>query len=285
MPLGAFDFSNSQQVWERIYNTAYQLHNRRVRLEPGLGALTIKALGFWGDMFSYPHIEFMAETEAEEPQALQDFIQHLFILKQRASAELRRYVLQLIYDDGFRQRFLDDPEEALKVAPLSAEEKDALRQASNTLQAAISDFDSSQLVNDADHIMLFPQSFDTIAPQAWFAAAWPFIEHFRSNFGLYLGAALHYSRVTIVGSASRDPAVTEEEEAFLKRRVGPLVERIAVTNADDLRQVLAWGIAHDRRFGLGGEVTEMIRTSRPDTEILAAIRHKLERDGSLAAAL
>jgi hypothetical protein len=248
-----------------------------VRLTPGIGNIVVQQLGA-NDMFSYPYVGFVADEEAQETQAFRNFIDDLFSLKKRASPELRWYALQLIYDDSARQRFLQHTEEELAAAPLTDEEKQALRQAAEKLQAQVEAFKPGKVVDDGDHFLLFPQTVTKIAPQTWFKATWPFIERFRSNFGLYLGEALLYSRVTILGSVDSNPAITEQQEAFLRRDENRWVERTKVTNADDLRRVLDWGIEHDVRFGLGDGVTEMILTSQPEEAIMDAIRAKFGPD-------
>ncbi len=245
-------------------------------VEPGTDSATLRRLGS-SDMFSHPHISFAA-ADFEETQAFEHFVNELLTLKLQASPDLRWYILQLVYDDQYRRNFLEHPDDELEAAPLSDEEKDALRQVVDKLQAEVETFKPGKIVDDGDHFLLFPQTVERIAPRAWFDAAWPFVAHFRSNFGLYLGEALLYSRVTIVGSSTVNPAVTGQQENFLNReaeKVGRLVERISITNANDLGRILDWGVAHDVRFGLGGEVTAMILASDPDDEIQSRVWDKV----------
>jgi hypothetical protein len=276
MPFGGilFDRTTIGRHIERLFG--YPIQGRRVQLIRLDGGVSVKPI-FWGDMFSHPHIGMAADEKVEWTTKFQEeFINDLFYLKVSASSEFRQYVLQLIYNDGFRHQFLQHTEEELKIAPLTDEEKDALRQTADRLQEKVQEFKQGKVIDDGDHFLLFPQTIERIAPRAWIDAAWPFIAHFRSNFGFYLGEALLYSRVTIVGSPTPNPAVTEEEEQFLKQDESRLVERLPATSGDNLRQVLDWGVSHDVRFGLGDKVSRMILAPVPDDEIMAAIRARFE---------
>jgi len=257
---------------ERLFG--YPMQGRRVQLIRLDGGVSVKPI-FWGDMFSHPHIGMAADEKVEWTEKFQkEFINDLFYLKVGASPEFRQYVLQLIYNDGFRHHFLQHPEEELAIASLTDEEKDALRQVMGRLQEEVETFKQGKVVDDGDHFLLFPQTIERLAPRAWIEAAWSFITHFRSNFGFYLGEALLYSRVAIIGSTTRNPAVTEEEEQFLKQDESRLVERIPATSGDNLRQILDWGKDHDIRFGLGDETARMIWASRSEAEIMEAIQAK-----------
>lgn len=257
----------------------YPMEGRKVQLERLDGAVSVKPSSD-GDMFSYPYVGLATDEGIEETWAFQNFIGEMLHLKAapEASPELRQYIRRLIYDELLRQHFLqlpdDEFDEALKSDLPDADDRKALRGMADRLQDKVERFRKGKVVDDGDHLLLFPQTVEKIAPQTWFDAAWPFIARFRSNFGLYLGEALLYSRVTILGHVTCDPAATEQQETFLKRGDSRQVERIAVANAYDLRRVLDWGVAHNVRFGLGGEITEMILDSKPEDTIMATIQTK-----------
>ena len=104
-------------------------------------------------------------------------------------------------------------------------------------------------IHDGDHILLFPMDQDGLCPQAWFEAAWPFLEHFRSNFCFYPHEAFMYKNVTLIGPplGSRRGVAQEVEDA-LKSMSWRGVERIWCTSAADLKSALDGRIAENMRF-------------------------------------
>jgi len=252
-----------------------------VLIKQGIKAVTLRKGGpGGGDLYSHPLSEYAAESAYADAAVYQDFVQSLLQIKQAQgiSRELRAYILELIIDPGMLAQFLSDPDAALAGVPVEPGEKQILKDAAAGLQAQIENFRPGKVVDDGDHFLLFPQStaVDDIAPKAWFDAAWSFIAHFRSNFGMYLGEARLYSQVTILGSTDVKPAVSAGEQAFLARDEWRAVERIEISSAKDLTQVLDWGRAHDQRFGLG-RVTPLILGGASDEEILSRLAPPLDR--------
>jgi hypothetical protein len=246
-----------------------------ILIKQGIKAVTLRKGGAGGgDLYSHPLPEYAAESAYADAAVYQDFVQTLLQIKQarQLSGELRAYILELIIDPGMLAHFLRDPDAALAEVPVAPQEKQILKDAAAGLQPQIEEFRPGNVVDDGDHFLLFPQStaVDDIAPKAWFDAAWSFIARFRANFGMYLGEARLYSQVTILGSPDVQPAVSAGEQAFLARDEWRAVERIEITNAQDLARVLDWGRAHDRNFGLG-QVTPLILGGASDEEILSRL--------------
>jgi hypothetical protein len=283
---GAFRFDEEtagKKVRKYSQSKGFDYQGRWVKLTGGIGGITIKPVfPIGGDMFSHPH---------DAPQEIQNLIADLLSRKlEDVSQDLRWYLLQLVYNDKLREHVLqlspDELDEELADELPNPEDRADLQRVMDKLQVEIEAFKWDQMVDDGDHFLLFPQTVETIAPCAWFEATWSFIEHFRSNFGVYVGEALLYSRVTIIGGTDRDPAVTRRDEELLKRELPPeRVERIVFSNADELRRILDWGVKHDQCFGLGGEIAGMILASEPDDQIAEAIKAKFEPEAYLRQAL
>lgn len=264
---------NKDSVYNKIIDTGIIRDGNRVDLIEGTGAVTVKKLSSGGDMYSHPYPQYAADTRLPDTAVFQDFIQALLRLKteEGVSYGLRSYILRLIVDPDLLAQFVDDPDEALKYVPIEEYEKQMLKDVVADLSARAEGFRSDQVIDDNDHFLLFPQTLEAIAPRAWFDAAWPFIERFRSNFGFYLGEALLYSQVTILGSTDVVPAVSEGQETYLKRIDWRAVERIGVTSAKDLKRVLTWGVEHEVYFGLG-RVSDLILQGAGDDEVMAELK-------------
>ncbi len=107
----------------------------------------------------------------------------------------------------------------------------------------------TRFAEDGDHILLFPQDRDGLCPRAWLDAAWPFLEHFRSNFSFWPQEAFVYKKVTLVGPpvGTRLGIRTEIEQA-LKEADFRAVERIWFSSSDKLAGILQKRIDEGVRF-------------------------------------
>jgi hypothetical protein len=101
---------------------------------------------------------------------------------------------------------------------------------------------------DGDHILLFPQDGEQLCPRAWMEAAWPFVEHFRSNISFYPQAGFSYRRVTFIGHPDVQPSFGPDVEEALSASSWRTVERIPCRNADELHEELATRIKENVRF-------------------------------------
>jgi hypothetical protein len=276
-----FEFSKLQVYNKTRIEGRFEDGDDIVLIKQGSGSISLrKKKAADGDLYSHPHPEYASDSPHADAAVYQDFIQTLLSIKQYQdiSRDLRAYILELIINPTMLAQFLADPDAALDVVEAAPGEKQMLKDAAAGLQAKIEDFRPGNVIDDGDHFLLFPQStaVDDIAPKAWFDAAWSFIAHFRSNFGMYLGEARLYSQVTVLGSTDVKPAVSAGEQAFLARDDWRAVERIEISSAKDLARVLDWGRAHDKNFGLG-RVTPLILGRVSDEEILSQLEPPLDR--------
>jgi hypothetical protein len=116
--------------------------------------------------------------------------------------------------------------------------------------------EAEQYPDDGDHILVFPMDREGLCPRAWFEAAWPFLEHFRSNFCFYPQEAFMYKRITLVGPPlGTRQGVAQEVEDALKSKEWRQVERIWCTSADDLKKVLQRRVEDGLRFRGDDELT------------------------------
>jgi hypothetical protein len=104
-------------------------------------------------------------------------------------------------------------------------------------------------VDDGDHILFFPMDHEGLCPRSWIEAAWPFLEHFRSNFCFYPQEAFMYRQVTLLGPPlGTRRGIGREVEDALGATDWRQVERIWCTSAGDLAGVLARRMEEDVRF-------------------------------------
>jgi hypothetical protein len=106
-----------------------------------------------------------------------------------------------------------------------------------------------KLLDDGDHVLLFPQDGQGLCPRIWFESAWSFLGHFRSNFAYYPQAAFLYKQITLIGKPVGNrlgygPEVEEELRKADYRRV----ERIWITSGGELAEVLQRRIDEGVRF-------------------------------------
>lgn len=96
-----------------------------------------------------------------------------------------------------------------------------------------------ELLNDGDHILLFPQDQNDLCPRSWVNAAWPYLEKFRSNFSFFPKEAEFYYHVTLIGKSTGDRfGISDEIERLLREAPRRKVTRINCTNAEELGQAL-----------------------------------------------
>jgi hypothetical protein len=113
------------------------------------------------------------------------------------------------------------------------------------------------LYTDGDHILLFPQDREGMCPRTWLAAAWPFLEHFRSNFTFYPPAAYIYNYVTLIGPPSGDRfGIAPALEDLFRQAPWRRVERLATRKAAELKDILQQRIDKGERFS-GSETENM----------------------------
>lgn len=247
---------NNKSIGEHIVDCVYIPDGRKVILTCQANAATVKRVNPPPtDMFSHPpYVQFVAEdSKADETRDFRQFVDKLVELKPGASPRLRAYIFRLIIDERVCEEFFDDPRTVLEGSNLDRTEKDALWalvSSEREKEKLVKKFkeERERVIDDGDHFLLFPQNLETIAPKSWLTAAWSFIEHFRSNFGFYLGEAMLYSRVTIIGSADAAVSVSKDQEDFLKRQDWRQVERINITSANDLKAELDRRVASSQQF-------------------------------------
>lgn len=105
------------------------------------------------------------------------------------------------------------------------------------------------MVDDGDHILVFPMDHEGLCPRAWIEAAWTFLEHFRSNFCFYPQEAFMYKNVTLIGQPlGTRYGIAQEVEDALRDNEWRHVERIWCTSADDLKGVLQRRIDEGMHF-------------------------------------
>ena len=103
--------------------------------------------------------------------------------------------------------------------------------------------------HDGDHMLLFPEDPEGLCPRAWVEAAWPFLEHFRSNFGFHLQEAFIYTNVTLIGHPlGTRHGIGQDVEEELKKANWRRVERIWCTSAEELATVLQHRVENNVRF-------------------------------------
>ena len=106
-----------------------------------------------------------------------------------------------------------------------------------------------KLLDDGDHVLLFPQDSQSLCPRSWFASAWPFLSHFRSNFAYYPQVAFAYKRITLIGKpAGNRFGYGPEVEQELKKADYRRVERIWITSSSELANILQRRIDEGIRF-------------------------------------